>query len=209
MPNFLLLGGLTTDYHDFAVMGPVITRALEGAGFSVQATEDLDTLCPGVLDQCAGVCNYTTGRDLSDDQFAALRNFVHRGGGYVGIHNATDTFKNQPEAIRMIGGIFVTHPAQLDIPVDIVDGRHEITQGVRAFTVFDELYVMEHWPERYHLLARTDAEGGQPIAWTREEEEGRIYYLSLGHNAHCFDDPMYLKLFQRGAQWSVGGPVTA
>jgi type 1 glutamine amidotransferase len=209
MPKLLLLGGLTTGYHNFAELGPIITRTLEPAGFEVHPTEDLDALSTENLSGYDGLFNFTTDRDISDAQWEALLGFVENGGGYVGIHNATDTFENKPEALRLIGGHFLTHPAQLDIPVEIVDEEHPVTQGVRPFTLHDELYIMEHWPEDYRLLARTEAEGGQPIAWVREQGKGRVFYLSLGHNAHCFDNADYAKLLRRGAQWAVGANVTA
>lgn len=205
MQKLLLLGGLTTAYHNFAELGPVIIRALGPAGFQVDPTEDLDTLNPENLAGYAGVFNFTTDRDISDAQWNALRDFVAAGGGYMGIHNATDTFENRPEALRLIGGHFLRHPPQLDIPVEIVDTEHPVTAGVRPFTLHDELYIMEHWPEDYHLLAWTDEEGGQPIAWVREEGKGRVFYLSLGHNAHCFENEDYLRLLRQGARWAVSG----
>jgi type 1 glutamine amidotransferase len=187
----------------------VITRTLEGAGFQATTTEDMSDLNPHTLAGYDGIFNYTTDRDITEEQWAALNGFVRGGGAYIGIHNATDTFENRTEALRLIGGHFVTHPPQLDIPVEIVDAEHPVTQGVRPFTVFDELYIMEHWPEDYHLLARTPAEGGQPIAWVREEGQGRIFYLSPGHNAAIFDDPDYAKFLRRGAQWATKQDVTA
>ncbi len=209
MPKLLLLGGPSTAYHAIAEMGPIITKALEPAGFQVDTTEDMDDLNPETLHGYDGVFNYTTDRDITDSQWTALLGFVRGGGAYVGIHNATDTFENNPDALRLIGGHFLTHPPQLDIPVEITDPEHPVTQGVRPFTVFDELYIMEFWPEDFRLLARTPAEGGQPIAWVREEGAGRVFYLSPGHNAAIFDNPDYAKLLRRGTQWAAKQPLTA
>lgn len=208
MPRLLLLGGLTTAYHYFGELGPIITRTITPAGYDVICSEDLAVLSEGNLKNYAGVVNFTTGRDLSEDQWAALKGFVLGGGGYIGIHSATDTFKNQPDAIKMMGGSFVTHPAQLDVPVEIV-ASHSITEGVKPFTVHDELYIMEYWPETFTLLAQTPAEGTQPIAWIREEGKGRVFYLSLGHNTEVYDDPNYAKLLRRGVQWAAGADVVA
>ncbi|HEY3411694.1 MAG TPA: ThuA domain-containing protein [Armatimonadota bacterium] len=208
MSKLLLLGGLTTAYHYFGELAPVITRTIAPAGFEVICSEDLSVLSEANLKNYAGVVNYTTNRDLSDEQWAALKGFILGGGGYIGIHNATDTFKNQPEAIKMIGGIFVTHPAQLDVPVEIA-ALHPVTEGVEPFTVHDELYIMEHHPDTYTLLARTPAEGSQPIAWVREEGGGRVFYLALGHNTQVYENPNYAKLLQRGVQWATRSAVTA
>lgn len=204
MQKLLLIGGLTTAYHNFAELGPAIVQTLEPAGFQVDSTEDLETLNPGNLRDYSVVFNFTTDRDISDAQWTALKAFVEQGGGYAGIHNATDTFENNEEALRLIGGHFLTHPAQLDIPVEIVDPEHPVTRGVRPFTLHDELYIMEHWPDAYHLLAGTPAEGGQPIAWVREQGKGRVFYLSLGHNAHCFENVDYARLLRQGVQWAAG-----
>jgi type 1 glutamine amidotransferase len=209
VPKLLLLGGLTTAYHYFGELGPAITKAITPAGFDVICSEDLAVLTEANLKIYAGVVNYTTDRNLSDEQWAALRGFVLSGGGYIGIHNATDTFKNQPDAIKMMGGIFKTQPEQLDVAVEITDTAHPITQGVKPFTIHDELYVMDHWPESYHLLAQTHSYDTQPIAWVRHEGQGRVFYLSLGHNTEVYEHDDYGKLLRRGVQWATGAEVTA
>ncbi|HEY3267928.1 MAG TPA: ThuA domain-containing protein [Armatimonadota bacterium] len=209
MPRLLLLGGPSTAYHNISEIGPGIVKALAPAGFELVTTEDMDDLNAGNLKQYAGVFNYTTDRDITEPQWQALLAFVRGGGAYIGIHNATDTFENKEEALRLIGGHFITHPAMLDVDVEIVGTEHEITRGVEPFTIFEELYIMEHWPEDYHLLAETHSHDRQPLAWIREEGEGRVFYFSLGHNLHCFDHPQYVKLLGRGAQWATKQPVTA
>jgi type 1 glutamine amidotransferase len=204
MPRILILGGLTTDYHNFDVLGPVIARVATDAGFEVETTTEMRVLNLTTLNTFDGLINYTTDRDISPDQWAALRDYVRGGGGYIGIHNATDTFENEPEALRLIGGHFITHPAQLDVAVDIVDTSHAVTEGVEPFTVRDELYIMETWPETYRLLASTNAEGGQPISWVRDEGDGRVFYLSLGHNPEVYGNPQYRKLLTQGIRWATG-----
>jgi uncharacterized protein len=204
MARLLLLGGLTTAYHNFDEMGPVIADAMREAGFEVDATTEMEALSKDNLGKYDAFLNYTTDRDISDDQWEALHSFVVGGGGYIGIHNATDTFENRPEALRLIGGHFITHPAIQDVPVKIADPEHPVTQGVDDFSVNDEMYVMEHWPESYHLLAHSDLDGGNPIAWVREEGKGRVFYLSLGHNAETFSHRDYRRLLLQGSRWAAG-----
>ncbi len=203
-PRLLFLGGLTTDYHQFAIFAPIMTALFAEAGFGVDATEDLAALSPDNLTQYAGVVNYTTAREITDDQYAALLAFVRGGGGYIGVHCASDTFRNQPDSKRLLGGRFVEHPPQLDIVVEIADLTHPITAPLGSFTVFDELYTLDDNPDDYHLLARSPSHGLQPVAWTRAEGQGRVFYLSIGHNAETYGEPTYRRFLQRGAQWASG-----
>jgi type 1 glutamine amidotransferase len=202
--RLLILGGLTTDYHQFAIFAPIFTALFNEIGLAVDATEDLGTLTPENLNRYAGVVNYTTARDITDDQYAALLDFVRDGGGYIGVHCASDTFRNQPDSKRLLGGRFVDHPPQLDIVGEIVDFAHPITAPLSSFLVHDELYTLDDNPDDYHLLARSPSHGLQPIAWTRDEGAGRVFYLSPGHNAETYAEPTYRRVLQRGAQWAIG-----
>src|SRR4051794_11776325 len=113
--RLLIVGGLTTDYHQFAIFAPIFTVLFDEIGLAVETTEDLGALNPENLKRYAGVVNYTTARDITDEQYAALLAFVRDGGGYVGVHCASDSFRNQPDSKRLLGGQFLEHPPQLDI----------------------------------------------------------------------------------------------
>jgi type 1 glutamine amidotransferase len=201
--RLLVLGGLTTDYHQFAIFGPIFIALFNEIGLTADTTEDLGALTPENLRRYAGVVNYTTARDISDDQYAALLGFVQAGGGYIGVHCASDTFRNQPDSKRLLGGRFLDHPPQLDIVGEIVDYAHPITAPLSSFVVHDELYTLDDNPDDYHLLARSPSHGLQPIAWTRDEGAGRVFYLSLGHNVETDAEPTYRRFLQRGTQWAI------
>ncbi len=200
----MFLGGMTTEYHQFALFAPIYTALFGETGLALDATEDLGALDDANLRRYAGVVNYTTARDISDAQYVALLRFVRGGGGYIGVHCASDTFRNQPDSKRLLGGRFVEHPPQLDIVGEIVDYAHPITAPLSSFVVHDELYTLDDGPDDYHLLARSPSHGLQPIAWTRTEGLGRVFYLSLGHNAETYAEPTYRRFLQRGAQWAIG-----
>lgn len=208
-PRLLLLGGLTADYHQFSIFAPIMTGLFGEAGFAVDATDDLAALSADNLSRYAGVVNYTTARTIADEEYGALLDFVRAGGGYIGVHCASDTFRNQPDSKRLLGGRFVEHPPQLEIVVEIADPAHPITGPLSSFVVFDELYTLDDNPDDYHLLARSPSHGLQPVAWTRDEAPGRVFYLSIGHNAETYDNPIYRRFLQRGAQWATGIEPTA
>jgi type 1 glutamine amidotransferase len=132
---------------------------------------------------------------------------VEEGKALVGIHCAADSFTDSEEYIALLGGKFRTHPAQLDITTEIVDRASPITAGLDTFTVHDELYLFADYdPARVHLLAQTrsyDDNGPVPIAWTREPEAGRLFYISLGHNPSTLHDTHWRTFFQQGVEWSL------
>ena len=202
----LLLGGMTTAYHQFWINGPALRDILNAHGCETYMSEDLEVLASPGLSNYGLIAVLATGRDLSPAQEAGLLGFVRGGGGLLGIHNATDTFKNSEQYIRAIGGKFISHPPQLDIAVEYVDGTHPIVQGLPPLTVHDELYQMD-WDTQVHLLAQTHSHEGKatPLCWVRQEGAGRVFYLSLGHNRAVYDNPTYQEWVGRGARWAVGG----
>ncbi len=202
----LLLGGMTRAFHQFWINGPAARDLLESHGVTTFLSEDLEVLAAPGLSNYDLIVNLTTGRELTPAQEAGLLGFLRGGKGLVGIHNGADTFKANPAYIAALGGSFIRHPPQLDIAVEITDAAHPIMAGVSPFTVHDELYLLDWQPERVHLLARTlsHEQTPVPIAWVRQEGQGRVFYLSLGHNRSTYDHPEFGRLLGQGALWAAG-----
>jgi len=204
--RLLFLGGLTTAYHQYDLFAPIYRDLFAEVGFAVDTTTDLAALAPGNLAQYAAVINYTTARDITDVQYAALLAFVRAGGGYLGVHCAADTWRNQPDAKRLLGGQFIEHPPQLEIVTEIIDPAHPVTQLLGSFLVFDDLYILDTTGTAFHRLAQSPTYGLQPIAWVRDEGAGRVFYASLGHNRETYTEPTFRALLQRAALWVTETP---
>jgi uncharacterized protein len=215
----LFVGGCPATYHRMEEAEHPVRTALEGIGLSVTTsgmyhpgggeafTGDYSALSAANLAEHDVLVLYTTGADTYGADVGAIVDFVRAGKALVGIHNAADSFTRDPAYVALIGGKFRTHPAQLDIAVEYTDTVHPITAGLKPFTVLDELYLFADYdPSRVHLLAQTrsyDDNGPVPVCWTRDEGAGRMYYLSLGHNASTLGDPDWRALFQRGVNWAM------
>jgi type 1 glutamine amidotransferase len=198
---------------------PPLRAALEGLGLETRVTGishpdggdaytgDYSALTEEGLRDVDLLVLYTTGQERYGADLDAIRRFVEGGKALVGVHNAADSFTNSPEFISLMGAKFRTHPAQLDIALDVVDSTHPIMEGVTPFTVHDELYLFSNYdPGRVHLLAQThsyDDNGPVPLAWTREPGEGRLFYLSPGHNPSTLADANWRHLFQNGVKWAL------
>jgi type 1 glutamine amidotransferase len=142
---------------------------------------------------------------LEDREKDGLLTFVRNGGGWVGLHSASDSFKSWDEYIRMVGGRFESHPPFGDISVQRVIGDHPILNGVTDFTLKDEFYHLDSCPlTDKDLLLVGQSPGDQktrPVAWTRRYGYGRVFYTILGHGTDTFSNPMFVRLISQAIQW--------
>jgi len=212
----LAIGETTFGFHSFDEFGPLLAGAF-ATDISVTTTTDREDLRD--LGEYDVLVDYLTDSTLTDAQHDGLFSFVRSGGGYVGVHCASDLTttagtdggiegRDEPfPALReLIGGHFRTHPDQQDVDVEIVDRDHPITEGIEDFTVYDEPYQVEV-DDDVHLLAHMDMDGalaGMPVAWTKPYGEGRVFYFSLGHTEEAFSHPAVRALLSRGARWASG-----
>src|SRR5215813_806555 len=87
---------------------PVSRQILKQIGevsprFEVTATEDVSVFTAERLRGFGAVMFFTTGElPMSEAQKRALIAFIDSGGGFLGVHSATDTFYRWPEYGKLI-----------------------------------------------------------------------------------------------------------
>ena len=193
--------------HDFKGCGQAAMEALSAREeFDLTyIEEDLDALIAPKLDAYDVVVFYYTVGEITDAQRDGLSNFIASGKGYVGIHSAADSFREDPAYRAMVGGYFVTHPRYREYQVSVVDPENPITKGLDEFMVTDEQYITNYDP-RVNVLASALWKGtAMPVIWTKPWGKGRIFYLALGHNADSCKDENFKLLLQRGTIWAAKG----
>lgn len=186
-------------------------------GFAVTATEDATVFDDAVLAEYdAVVFLNTTGDVLDEAQQVALRRFVEAGGGFVGVHAATDTEYGWPWYGALVGARFDGHPPVQEARVEVVDPAHPSTAHLPdPWTLREEWYSFRDvQPELRVLLELDEAsydlgnapsmEGAHPIAWTREVGAGRSWYTGLGHRSETFADPRFRTHLLGGIEWAAG-----
>lgn len=203
--NTLLFAG--GQIHDFKGCGNEIEKSLRAdPAFKVtKVEEDLSVL--ERLDPYKLVVFYYTVGEITDSQRNGLTNFVKKGNGFVGIHSAADSFRNDPAFRHFIGGFFVTHPRFRSYQVSVIDPEHPITKGLDEFMVEDEQYITDYDPRVTVLCTALYKGKALPVAWTRAWGEGRVFYLALGHNPQACGHEMFKLLLTRGAKWAAGHQV--
>jgi type 1 glutamine amidotransferase len=132
--------------------------------------------------------------------------FVHRGGGLIGFHSATDTFHHWPAYIGMMGAEFSHHPRPSTQRVTVVDRSTPMTRALpKAFSIREEFYVFSHDSlPRLHVLARLDGQVHHPLVWCRRAQRGRVFYDALGHFAETWRNPLQIAMATGGIAWATG-----
>lgn len=199
----LLVGG---PYHDRPGMRRQVVEAIQAhGGADLTTTDDRGILGSPELSQYDAVVVYTTGGKLTPVEERGLTQFVASGKGLVGIHGANTSFNANPSYVDMIGSRFLRHPPFADVTVEVLDPDHPITRGIGAFTVPDELYVLECDLGAVHLLATARiGNEAQPSVYTKSWGDGRVVYVGLGHDNQCLSAEPFRLLAGRGLRWSVG-----
>ena len=208
----MITGGTWHDFDGFAAnMRPLV----EGAGYSLKATQDLETLTG--LDRMGVdlVISYTSlgkhregyndsGPEIMTlEQIRGLRTWVQAGGGLLAVHSATVLGDSDPELGELMGGVFVSHPPQFAFSVYPLISEHPITLGIDAFTVFDEFYVQRLVaPVEIHMVA-VDRGIAYPMAWSRAEGKGRVAHVAMGHSEQVWNLPPYRQLLRQAMDWVV------
>lgn len=196
-----------------SAVAAIRTMAATTGEFAVTATEDLAALSPANLASHHVVMfALTTGElPLSGDQKMALIDFVTQGGGFIGVHSATDTLYEWPDYGRLVGAYFREHPWTQQAVVVVEDPAHAATAGLGPrFSIREEFYTFRDNPRsRVHVLLRLDAEsvnamGDYPLAWAHTVGRGRAYYNALGHFSETWGDSRFQRQIAGAIRWAAG-----
>ncbi len=160
-------------------------------------------------------------REIDQRRKASLKAFVESGHGLIGIHSATDTWYEWDWYGAAIGGYFDGHPWHENVRVAVEASAHPIHVCCAAteFEIADEIYQFRAPYDRAHqtVLLRIDAEKLDlkregirrtdrdfAVSWARSQQNGRVYYCSLGHRDEVYWNPVVLRHYLAGIQFALG-----
>jgi type 1 glutamine amidotransferase len=184
--------------------------------FTVQTTEDATAFTDDNLRQYrAIVFALTTGDVLNNTQQGALERFIKAGGGWLGIHAASDTEYNWAWYGQLVGAYFQNHPPGLHNTVVRADSNHPLARAIPrgGWQIRDELYNFRTNPRgTVRVLATIDEstyQGGSmgidhPITWCRDFDGGRAWYTGLGHAKTMYTEPTFQALLLAGIRYAAG-----
>ena len=202
--------------------------------FAVDHTEDSSAFTE------ANLANYdtvaflsTTGDVLDEAQQDAFEAYIQGGGGYTGIHSASDTEYTWPWYGDLVGGYFRNHPPGTPTAtVRVEDHDHESTTGLpESYVKVDEWYNFQS-PDNpvvggggtdysprgvagIHVLANVDestydeqdgnaTDDDHPVIWCQRYDGGRSWYTALGHTEASFLEAEFLQQVLGGLETTAG-----
>jgi type 1 glutamine amidotransferase len=211
----------TNGYHHTSISTGIAAIRKLGTqnGFAVDTTADSTWFRPKILRKYAALIFLNpTGKVFGPREQKALQGYIRAGGGFVGIHAATDCEYNWQWYGDLVGGYFKSHPKQQEARFFIVDKTNPATQGFPdPWTHFDELYNFKYLNPDIHVLIRIDETsytGGangdnHPMAWYHNFDGGRSFYTALGHTDQTWADTLFLHHLLAGIRYAARLPQIA
>ena len=185
-------------------------------GFGVDTTKNAEAFTDETLKQYSAIIFLsTTGNVLDHRQEAAFERYIQAGGGFVGIHAATDTEYDWGWYTKLVGGQFLSHPNGTPEADFIIKDKNFPATEFFTDTVWhrtDELYNFKKLNPDVNVLITVDEstyEGGEngdfhPMSWYHEFDGGRSFYTAAGHTDESFSEELFLKHVLGGIQYAIG-----
>lgn len=157
----------------------------------------------------------TTGDVLNSTQESCFQRFIQAGGGFVGIHAASDTEYGWGWYGHLVGAYFENHPEIQVAELKVLDKNHPSTKDLPDnWKRKDEWYnfklkSLDTTVSRLINLNEASYKGGtmkdnHPWAWYHNYDGGRSFYTNGGHTDSSWVEPLFLKHVWGGITYAIG-----
>ncbi len=171
----------------------------------------------------------TSGNNLLNaDQRQAFEDFIAGGGGFLGIHAATDTYRDRSWFFynELVGAIIQTNPNHtrnnFNADMEIVSGHPTVNFLGNVGDTWNKSEEYYYWKNNggqlfagnINLLmveatGSNDYDEARPISWYKEYGGGRSFYTALGHNASDYiDNTNFIKHIEEGIKYVIGNTLS-
>lgn len=204
-----LLSGCNT-YHSERSLPP-FQEWLE-KNYNVKCTRLVrkgDDNLPGLeqLDECDVAFVFFKRMNLKGEQLERFQKSVRSGKPIVAVRTASHAVQSWLDFDReILGGNYQGHYAKepvTTIEYTAAGKSHPILKEVSLTTAPGPLYKNTgHAADITILLTGSNPGSLEPLAWTREVNQGRVFYTSLGDPA-TFEDVQFRRMLAQAIFWSA------
>ncbi len=185
-------------------------------GFVVDTTKNAAVFeADSLQNYSAIVFMSTTGNILDHNQEAGFERYIQAGGGFVGVHAATDTEYDWNWYVKLVGASFLSHPRGTPEADFIIKDKNFMATSFFKDSIWhrtDEMYNFKKMNPDVNVLMTIDEstyEGGEngdhhPMSWYHEYDGGRAFYTALGHTPETFEEELFLKHLLGGITYAIG-----
>lgn len=215
--RILVFSKTTSFRHSSAISEgkKVIGKLAKQHDFLVDTSENVALFTPEGLSKYDALVFLCTTGDLFDaQQKQAFQSFVESGGGFMGIHSATDTEHSWPWYGKLVGAYFKNHPPGLqEVALRVVNQDHPATAHLPViWNKKDEIYNFKQISPDIQVLITVDEKsykGGEngddhPMSWYHTQYGGRAFYTALGHDAESFQEEAFQQHLLGGITYVLG-----
>lgn len=209
------------EFHPVAEQAQAVTHWLEGACETeiIDGNEAFDHL--DRFDLFVGMALTWSGwqeegetlhTPLNEEQKEAFERFVRAGRPVLAFHGGIASFDEWPRYGELLGFTWVwgttNHSPVQDHRVHLLPTRHPIVNGLRDYTIHDELYydvkLTPGLDVQVHAEAPWDG-AARPMIMTavggRVAGAGKTAYLANGHDMKAFECPAMPQLWRNTINW--------
>ena len=201
---------LVIGMYDNAMYHPLtgVEEALEGMfpELELVITDQITALCDTA--QYDAVLSYWDDweKPIPDREAESLCQYVAGGGSLLVLHNGI-SLQLQDSLAKLIGGKFLTHPAQEVIP--FLPQKHLLTVGCEAFSLMEEPYQFTLEDDQKEIFLTYTYHGeAYPAGWCKSFQAGRVVYLAPGHTTEKVSCKAYVRLIRNCMAWLLGSTLS-
>jgi type 1 glutamine amidotransferase len=169
-------------------------------------------------------CNTSGNNLLNKTQQQSFENYITNGGSFMGIHAATDTYRDGswPFYNELVGGIVQTNPnhtaSTFEATITVINPHPAVDFLSGPYTKVEEYYYWELNggylnPDNINILevestGNESYDAPRPMSWYKEYRGGRSFYTALGHNESDYtEDSAFIKHVEEGIKYVIGNTL--
>lgn len=218
--NVLIITGMNN--HDWNATTESLKNGMEASGrFNVDVSlkpEEITAASIAKYDvlisnwNCFGKGNVRWGNAAEK----AIEEFVKNGKGLTAFHAGGASMQDWDVFQEIVSGAWgkgTGHGPMNTFKVNVTEGSHPITEGLKSFETYDELWhnlaVLRPTKTRKVLATAysKQTKKEEDIAVCTEYGKGRGFFLVLGHDAKGVNNPGAMQLMIRGVEWAATGEI--